>query len=83
MKLRKNWRDYLLTCQQAEELDAAYIVFEECEDGSKTYDLTKGIFTDLDVAIEYAEAIKDDEKQYVSTYKDYIVGTYDYLYVTE
>lgn len=83
MKLRKNWRNYLLTSEQAEEMEVAYILFEEDKNGTKNYDLTKGIFSELDVAIEYAEAIKDEEKQYVANYKDYVDGNYDYLYIAE
>lgn len=83
MALRKNWRDYLVTTEQAEEMEQTYIVFEEDSPKGKHYDLTKGIFSDLDVSIEYAEAIKDEEKQYVANYKDYVDGNYDYLYVAE
>lgn len=78
-KLRKDWRSYLINESEAENMDNAYIVFEEDEEGTKNYDLCKGIFTDLEVAKEYAEAMNGKEKNYVANYKDYMDGNYDYL----
>lgn len=78
-KLRKDWRIYEVSWSEAENMDKAYIVFEEDEEGKKNYDLCKGIFTDLEVAKEYAEAITRKEKNYVSNFKDYVEGNYDYL----
>lgn len=77
--LRKNWRDYEVTAEQAEEMEKAFIVFEEEDGNQKNYDLCVGIFSDLEVAKEYAEAVERTEKLYIANYNDYIGGNYDYL----
>ena len=80
--MRNNWRDYLLTVDEAEEKENAYIVFEEYED-DKNYDLGFGIFSELYVAKEYAESLNkyadEKNKKYVAKYKDYVNGSYNYL----
>ena len=84
MSLRKDWRDYLLTANEAEEAEVAQIVFEE-ESGEKNYDLCVGIFSDLEVAKEYASELNkkanENNKKYVANYRDYVAGNYDYLQV--
>lgn len=82
MSLRKNWRDYLISAADAEEMESSYIVFEE-EANDKHYDLCAGVFNDLQVAKEYADELNkradDSNKKYVANYKDYAAGNYDYL----
>lgn len=78
--LRKDWRNFLVTEDEAEELEQAFILFEE-DDGSKNYDLCKGVFSSLEVAKEYAEAISGKEPLYIADYKEYVNGNYDYIYV--
>lgn len=75
--LREDWRNYLVN---GEEVDEAYIVFEEDEKGVKTYDLCVGIFNDLEVAKEYADSIHTTEDLFIAKYDDYMNGSYDYLY---
>ena len=81
--LRKDWRNFLISADEAEEKEAGYIVFEEDEKGNKIYDLCKGIFSNLEVAKEYDEALNEDvaeeNKNYATNYMDYINGSYDYL----
>ena len=84
----KDWKKYNITLDVDEmlengEIKQAFIVFEE-EADSKTYDLCKGIFSDLAVAKEYADELnrfESDEscKNYVADYSDYIAGSYNYL----
>lgn len=80
--MRKDWENYLLTANEAEEAEVAYIVFEE-ESDEKHYDLCAGIFSDLEVAKEYANELnkKADSgcEKYVANYSDYVNGSYDYL----
>lgn len=78
-KLRKNWRDYDITDKEPETYKQAYILFEDYNDG-KYYDLCHGIFSDLDVAKEYADAIKEDEKLYIADHKEWLKGEYHILY---
>lgn len=78
-KLRKNWRDYDITDNEPETYEQAFILFEDDDEG-KYYDLCRGIFTDLDVAIEYANEIKEDEKLYIADHKEWLRGEYHILY---
>ena len=77
------WEDvkkYKIDLEQAEET-GGFIVFEEYEDG-KNYDLTFGLFSDLEAAKAYADEIQrnDSETKYVADYADYINGDYNILY---
>ena len=76
-RLRDNWREFL--AENAASNSDAYIVFEE-DDGKKNYDLNKGVFNDLEVAKEYAQAIFVDENIYIARFSEYVSGNYDYLY---
>lgn len=82
MSLRKDWSDFLISADEAEELEEAYIVFEE-EASDKHYDLCFGLFSDLEVAKEYASELNkkanENNKKYVANYRDYVAGSYDYL----
>lgn len=82
MSLRKDWRDFLISADEAEELKEAYIVFEEYAP-NKTYDMCFGIFKDLQVAKDYAvemnKRANEENKKYVANYRDYVAGSYDYL----
>ncbi len=82
MSLIKDWRDFLITAEEAEELDEAYIVFEEYAP-DKNYDMCFGIFKSLQIAKDYAAELNkkanDDNEKYVANYKDYVAGNYDYL----
>ena len=78
MKLRKNWRDYDITLSDEEVKNDGFILFEEYT--NQNYDTCKGVFSDLEVAKEYGEAIHDDVTLYVAKYSDWVSGSYDYLY---
>lgn len=75
--LRKNWRNYLVN---GDEVEVAYIVFEEDSQKPKMYDLCQGVFSNLEVAKEYAESIHTNEDLFVANYNDYMSGNYNYLY---
>lgn len=87
--LRKNWRDFLISSKDLEEYEEAgilgnlFIVFEEDPEGKKNYDLSMGVFSDVSVAIEYAQAIINKENLYVANYENYYNGNYDYISVFE
>ena len=55
--MRKNWRDYLITNYENAYKIEAYVVFEENENEQKNYDLCHGVFSDIEVAKEYADDI--------------------------
>lgn len=76
----KNILKYKIDAEQAEE-QGGFVVFEEYAP-EKNYDLTFGIFSDLDAAKAYADEIQrnDSEPKYVANYKDYVDGDYNYLY---
>lgn len=76
----KNIEKYKIDAEQAEE-QGGFVVFEEYAP-EKSYDLTFGIFSNLDAAKAYADEIQrnDQEPKFVSSYKDYVNGDYDYLY---
>lgn len=76
----KNILKYKIDAEQAEE-QGGFVVFEEYAP-EKNYDLTFGIFSDLDAAKAYADEIQrnDSEPKYVANYKDYVDGNYNYLY---
>ena len=76
--MRKNWRDYLVKAEEDQKV--AFVVFEEDSEAGKAYDLVKGIFSDLEVAKEYADSIHNEEDIFVADYADYVEGNYDYLY---
>lgn len=82
MKL-KDIKKYKIDLEQAEE-NGGFIVFEEYEDG-KNYDLTFGLFSDLEAAKAYADEIQrnDSETKYVADFKAYTLGDYDYLYIAK
>lgn len=75
----KNWRDYLVPTEKADK--NSFIIFEEDFTGLKNYDLIKAIFSDLEVAIEYAKDIFRKEPLYITEYQQYIKGDYDYITV--
>ena len=80
-KLRKNWRDYDITGADEEVKADGYVLFEEYH--GQYYDTCKGIFSNLEVAKEYGEAIHETdsaEPLYVAKYSDWTEGNYDYLY---
>lgn len=77
--MRKNWRDYLVITEKADK--NSFIIFEEDFTGTKNYDLIKAIFSNLDVAIEYAQEIFKKEPLYIAIYSDYVKGDYDYITV--
>lgn len=76
----KNIFKYKIDAEQAEE-QGGFVVFEEYAP-EKNYDLTFGIFSDLEAAKAYADEIQrnDSEPKYVANYKDYVDGDYNYLY---
>ena len=76
----KNILKHKIDAEQAEE-KGGFVVFEEYAP-EKNYDLTFGIFSDLDAAKAYADEIQrnDSEPKYVANYKDYVDGDYNYLY---
>lgn len=76
----KNILKYKIDVEQAEE-QGGFVVFEEYAPG-KNYDLTFGLFSDLEAAKAYADEIQrnDSETKYVANYKDYVDGDYNYLY---
>lgn len=78
--MRKNWRDYLITNYENAYKIEAYVVFEENENEQKNYDLCHGVFSDIEVAKEYADDIFTTEIIYVAKAKDYFNGDYNYLY---
>jgi hypothetical protein len=80
------WKDvkkYKIDFEQAEET-GGFIVFEEYEDW-KNYDLTFGLFSDLEAAKVFADEIQrgDKEQKYVADFKAYTLGDYDYLYIAK
>lgn len=78
--MRKNWKDFYATNEEMEAMEKdLFVVFEEDPEGKKHYDLQLAVFTDLDVAKEYAVWMEDKEKLYVARFKDYSEGNYDYL----
>lgn len=77
------WKDvkkYKIDLEQADET-GGFIVFEEYEDW-KNYDLTFGLFSDLEAAKAYADEIQrnDSEPKFVADYADYINSDYNILY---
>lgn len=76
----KNILKYKIDAEQAEE-QGGFVVFEEYAP-EKNYDLTFGLFSDLEAAKAYADEIQrnDSEPKYVANYKDYVDGDYNYLY---
>lgn len=82
MKL-KDVKKYKIDLEQAEET-GGFIVFEEYEDW-KNYDLTFGLFSDLEAAKVFADEIQrgDKEQKYVADFKSYTLGDYDYLYIAK
>lgn len=75
--MRKNWRDYIVITEKADK--NSFIIFEEDFTGTKNYDLIKAIFSNLDVAIEYAKEIVSKEPLYIAEYQSYINGNYNYI----
>lgn len=79
----KNWREYEVSYDKADEMieegATLYAVFEEDPEGTKTYDLCKGVFTDLAVAKDYASRIAGSDEIHVADYAAYMEGNYDYL----
>jgi hypothetical protein len=77
-----NYRDYYLTSEKAEELvengGECYIVFEEDTDG-KNYDLTQGIFKDLEIARKFVGNNNGNQPLYIAKYSEYVAGNYDYI----
>ena len=56
-----------------------FVVFEEPYDNNgklKTYDLTIGVFDDLEIAKDYSKSFSES---HVSLYSEYITGNYNYL----
>lgn len=64
-----------------ENTDNLYILFEEDPEGTKNYDLSRGIFEGL----ENAKAALKSEKAYnkepvfIAKYNDYMEGNYNYI----
>lgn len=79
----KNILKYKIDAEQAEE-QGGFVVFEEYAP-EKNYDLTFGIFSDLEAAKAYADEIQrnDFEPKYVADFKAYTLGDYDYLYIAK
>lgn len=81
--MKKELEKHYLTGKQVEELEdtsGLYIVFEEDGDKPKGYDLTQGIFDDLEAAKEYAEQIHREEDLFITKYDEYMSGNYNYLH---
>ena len=81
--MKKYYEEHNLSYNEVEEMEDTsnlYVVFEEDFEGKKTYDLTKAIFDDKEVAIDYAKNINCNEDLYVAKYDEYFEGNYDYVF---
>lgn len=75
MKGKINFHQHLIDNPDEYE-GVCYVVFEEDPEGNKHYDLSHGVFDDLEIAKEYATTFPES---YVAVYSEYISGNYNYL----